>query len=195
MVQAEERSEISELLECDEFVDLIIPRGSNSFVRYIMENTHIPVLGHSDGVCHIYVSRNADFDKAISIIVDSKTQYVAVCNAVETILIDKAIEAEFTPIFEKAMQDAHVEVFRSPADPHTEYLDYKVSVYTVNGLDEAIAHINRYGSHHTDCIISEDEAEVETFMSSVDSANVYRNCSTRFADGYRAFPRYPLLHG
>lgn len=185
LVHAEERSEISELLECDESVDLIIPRGSNSFVRYIMDNTRIPVMGHSDGVCHIYVSRNANTEKAIKIITDAKTQYVAVCNAVESVLIDESIKDSFMPQLEKAMADAHVELIKEPADPHTEYLDYKLSVYTVKDLDAAIGHINLYGSHHTDCIITEDDEETEKFMQLVDSANVYRNCSTRFADGFR----------
>ncbi len=185
LVQAEERSEISELLECDESVDLIIPRGSNAFVRYIMDNTRIPVMGHSDGVCHIYVSKNANPDEAVKIIKDAKTQYVAVCNAVESLLIDEAVKDSFLPVLEKAMSDAHVELIFDPEDPHTEYLDYKLSVFTVKDLDAAIAHINRYGSHHTDCIVSGDKKEIEKFMQLVDSANVYANCSTRFADGFR----------
>ena len=185
LVHAEERSEIKELLECDDSVDLIIPRGSNSFVRYIMDNTRIPVMGHSDGVCHIYVSKNAKTDEALKIIKDAKTQYVAVCNAVETVLIDEAIKDTFLPELEKAMADAHVELIKNPEDPHTEYLDYKLSVFTVKDLDTAIDHINRYGSHHTDCILTEDDEETEKFMQLVDSANVYRNCSTRFADGFR----------
>ena len=185
LVQAEERSEINELLECDEYVDLIIPRGSNSFVRYIMDNTRIPVMGHSDGVCHIYVSKYADLNMALSIITDAKTQYVSVCNAMESVLIDKEIADTFVPMFNKAMDAANVEVFFDPADPHTEYLDYKLSAFIVDGIDTAIEHINRYGSHHTDCIITNDDAETERFMQLVDSADVFRNCSTRFADGFR----------
>ncbi len=185
LFQAEERSEITELLQCEDYVDLIIPRGSNSFVKYIMDNTSITVMGHSDGVCHIYVDDSADFDKALKIIVDAKTQYVSVCNALESILVNKNIEDTFLPLLKKALEEAHVTVFDSPENPHTEYLDYCVSLYVTENIDTAIEHINKYGSHHTDCIITEDDEKTEKFMQLVDSANVYRNCSTRFADGFR----------
>ena len=185
LVQAEERNEISELLECEGSVDLIIPRGSNSFVRHIMDHTTIPVMGHADGVCHIYVAGDADKELALKLITDAKTQYVSVCNAVESVLIDSSISKEFIPEFEAAMQKAHVEIHYTPENPHTEYLDYQISAFTVDGIDEAIRHINRYGSHHTDCIITKDRSKAEYFMQLVDSANVYMNCSTRFADGFR----------
>lgn len=198
MAQAEERSEISELLTCDRYVDLLIPRGSNAFVRYIMDNTRIPVMGHADGICHIYVDGKADFDKSIPIIVDAKTQYPAVCNAVETILVDSSISKSFLPLLGQAFKEAGVKVngtrevaefidcnILEDDDFKHEYLDKEVSVKVVNSLEDAVKHINFFGSHHTDCILTEDTASRDRFLSLVDSANVYWNCSTRFADGFR----------
>ncbi len=198
MLQLEARSEISELLECNGFVDLLIPRGSNAFVQYIMNNTKIPVMGHADGICHIYVDKDADFEKAIPIIVDAKTQYVSACNSVETLLIHKAIAEEFVPMLYNALKEKDVKLLgtedivsltgceKSTAeDDSTEYLDYIVSAKEVENIDEAINHINLYGSHHTDCIVTENDESAEKFMNLVDSAGVYQNCSTRFADGYR----------
>lgn len=198
MAQAEERSEISELLTCDRYVDLLIPRGSNAFVRYIMDNTRIPVMGHADGICHIYVDGKADFDKSIPIIVDAKTQYPAVCNAVETILVDSSISKSFLPLLGQAFKEAGVKVngtgevaefidcsILDDDDFKHEYLDKEVSVKVVNSLEDAVKHINFFGSHHTDCILTEDTASRDRFLSLVDSANVYWNCSTRFADGFR----------
>ncbi len=206
LVQAEERAEITELLECDEYVDLLIPRGSNSFVRYIMDNTRIPVMGHADGVCHVYVDKAADQEMALRIIIDAKTQYVSVCNAAETIIIDRAIASDFLPKLVGALKNANVEYFGDSGvraafeaqgldvselhpineeDYHTEYLDYKVSLKLANGVEDAVKHINRFGSHHTDSIITKDDDAAAYFMKMTDSANVYRNCSTRFADGFR----------
>lgn len=206
LVQAEERAEIKELLECDEYVDLLIPRGSNSFVRYIMDNTRIPVMGHADGVCHVYVDKAADPDMAVKVIIDAKTQYVAVCNAVETIILDRAVTGTFLPVLISALKEAHVEYhgdlqvkaafetlnintsdlqLMDADDYHNEYLDYKVSLKIVDGVEEAVKHINRFGSHHTDSIITSNEEAAAYFMRMVDSANVYHNCSTRFADGFR----------
>ena len=198
MAQAEDRSEISELLTCDKYVDLLIPRGSNAFVRYIMDNTRITVMGHADGICHIYVDSEADFDMALSIIVDAKTQYSAVCNAVETVLINSKIADRFLPLLSERLKDAGVKM---NGDKKTaaligcneidengfkkEYLDKEISLKIVDSEDEAIAHINSFGSHHTDCIITSNEANKEYFFTMVDSANVYCNCSTRFADGFR----------
>jgi len=195
----ESRSEIGELLSCHESVDLIIPRGSNEFVRYIMDHSEIPVMGHADGICHIYVDKAADIEKAVPIICDSKTQYVAVCNAVETVLIHKDIAASLVPPLMAELSGKGVEVrgcgVTMSLDPgvkpateedfRTEYLDYIVSVKTVGDIDEAIDHINTYGSHHTDAIVTEDGEAAARFMAGVDSAGVYRNCSTRFADGFR----------
>lgn len=198
LFQAEERTEISELLKYDEYVDLIIPRGSNAFVRYIMDNTKIAVLGHADGKCHIYVAPSADMEKAVKVIVDSKTQYVAVCNAVETLLVDRKIAKEFLPVLAKKLAEKNVQVKGNKevsdyincdvvedAELVQEYLDYIVSVRIVEDEAEAIRYINKNGSHHTDCILAEDKEEVAQFMRLVDSAGVYNNCSTRFADGYR----------
>lgn len=195
--QVEAREEIAELLACDESVDLLIPRGSNAFVRYIMDNTRIPVMGHADGICHTYVDADADPAKAVSIVVDAKTQYVAVCNATETLLVDRAAKT-LVPSIVQALQDKDVEVRGTdevrelvacePAtdeDWDTEYLSLTISVKLVDGVDEAIEHINRHGSHHTDAIITENAETAARFMQLVDSAGVYQNCSTRFADGFR----------
>lgn len=198
MMQVEAREEISELLACNESVDLLIPRGSNAFVQYIMSNTKIPVMGHADGICHIYADKNLDVDKAIKIIIDSKTQYTAVCNATETLLVHKDAAEELLPKLNETFKKKMVEVRgtedireiiecekATEEDFKTEYLDLIISIKTVNNIDEAIEHINKYGSHHTDCIITEDSKAAEKFMQYVDSAGVYHNCSTRFADGYR----------
>lgn len=193
----EDRAGIDELLQCHGDVDLIIPRGSNAFVKYIMDNTSIPVMGHADGICHIYVDGAALMGKAIPIIIDSKTQYPAACNAAETLLVHSAIADVLIP----ALADAAGAKIRllgdektvqligcgkaSEEDYRTEYLDNILSIRVVDSIDEAIEHINRYGSHHTDCIITEDADSAAKFMALVDSAGVYQNCSTRFADGYR----------
>ncbi len=197
LFQAEAHSEIDELLTCYGFVDLIIPRGSNAFVQHIMNNTRIPVMGHSDGICHVFVEKSADFDKAVRIIVDAKTQYSAACNAVETILVERSIAAKFLPLLASEMAENNVklngtsevrEIIDSSEIPDgvfKEYLSLEASVKLVDDVYEAVAHINKFGSHHTDSIISEDAEAVDVFMKTVDSAGVYHNCSTRFADGFR----------
>ena len=198
MLQAEQHQEIDELLSCHDCVDLLIPRGSNSFVQYIMNHTKIPVMGHADGVCHIYVDNSYDIKKAIPVLVDAKTQYTAACNAVETLLVNRQIAQEFLTEAEKALKAAGVSIRGTKEvqqmieceemreeDFHTEYLDMTISVKIVEDVEEAIYHINKYGSHHTDCILSENQENVEKFMQLVDSAGVYHNCSTRFADGFR----------
>ena len=198
MLQVEAREDIGKLLACDDSVDLLIPRGSNAFVRYIMDNTRIPVMGHADGICHIYVDESADLDVAIPVIIDAKTQYTAACNAVETLLVHRAIAPKLLPLLAEACKSAGIELRGDEAaraiidckpatddDWATEYLDLILSVKVVDDIDEAITHINRFGSHHTDAIMAEDDAAAEHFMQLVDSAGVYRNCSTRFADGFR----------
>lgn len=198
LFQAEQREEISALLNCHESVDLLIPRGSNAFVQYIMNNTKIPVMGHADGICHIYVDKEFDIEKAIPIIIDAKTQYTAACNAVETLLIHKDALDALMPRLKEAFQvhDIELRATREIAEQYesalaveedfaTEYLDLILSAKTVENIDEAIDHINRYGSHHTDCIITENLVAAEHFMKMVDSAGVYQNCSTRFSDGFR----------
>ena len=198
LMQAELHSEIDELLSLEDLVDLLIPRGSNAFVRYIMDHTKIPVMGHADGICHIYVDKDADEDLAVRVIVDAKTQYAAACNAVETLLVDRAAAASFLPKLASALTEAHVAmrgtkeaaamlpgIITEGADFRTEYLDYTVSIGLVDGVREAVDHINTYGSHHTDAIMTENDEAAAYFARMVDSAGVYRNCSTRFADGFR----------
>ena len=196
--QATLHNEIDELLACEKDVDLLIPRGSNQFVQYIMNNTKIPVMGHADGVCHIYVDKDADMAKALPIIVDAKTQYTAACNAVETLLVNRAIANDFLSTLADTCKEAGITIrgtqevagmipceVMTEEEFHTEYLDLIVSVKLVDSVEEAISHINYYGSHHTDCIITENDETAVIFMEMVDSAGVYRNCSTRFADGFR----------
>ena len=231
LLQAELHNEIDELLACDEDVDLLIPRGSNAFVRYIMEHTKIPVMGHSSGICHIYVDAAADQSKAIPVIVDAKIQYPAACNAVETVLVNRKIAPAFLPKLAAALAEAGVKLrgteeaaaiieagakllgtedsaailetdaklrgaetaagaglkvdIMQEEDFSTEYNDLVISLKLVDDVVEAVRHINRYGSHHTDSILTEDDAAASYFARMIDSAGVYRNCSTRFADGFR----------
>ena len=192
------REEIKQLLELDNYVDLIIPRGSNSFVRYVQENTRIPVLGHADGICHLYLDSAAELKKAIDITVDSKTHYPAACNAIETLLVHQDIAAQFLPTIAKALEKHRVELRGDEAtrqiitakpvtetDWKTEYSDLVLAIKIVDSLDTAIAHIDQYGSKHTDAIITEDQSAAAAFQNRVDAAGVYHNCSTRFADGFR----------
>lgn len=198
MLQAEQHQEIDELLSCHDCVDLLIPRGSNQFVQYIMNHTKIPVMGHADGVCHIYVDEDFDMEKAVPIVVDAKTQYTAACNTMETLLVNRKSAEAFLPAAAKALTEAGVklrgteEVSRlisceimGEDEFNTEYLDLILSIKLVENLEEAVKHINTFGSHHTDCIITENQEHAQTFMQLVDSAGVYQNCSTRFADGFR----------
>ena len=193
----ESREDVAAMLKEDGLIDLIIPRGSNAFVRYIMDNSRIPVLGHADGVCHVYVDKAADVPMAIRIAVDSKVQNVAVCNAMETLLVHRDIAEALLPALMTAMTDKHVRLLgdeqvraiiaveaATEEDWRTEYLDYVLSIRVVDDLAAAIDHINRYGSHHTDCIVTADDEAAQAFLARVDSAGVYRNVSTRFADGF-----------
>ena len=192
------REEIKQLLELDKYVDLIIPRGSNSFVRYVQDNTRIPVLGHADGICHLYLDKAADLNKAIEITVDAKTHYPAACNAIETLLVHRNIAEKFLPQISRALQAKDVElrgddatrqiIDAKPIKEHdwtTEYSDLILAIKIVDSTEEAIAHINQYGSKHTDAIVTEDSQQAEMFQDRVDAAGVYHNCSTRFADGFR----------
>lgn len=197
IVLMETRNDVAEMLLLDKYIDLIIPRGSNSFVQYIMQHSSIPVMGHADGVCHLYIHEKADKDMALKLAVDSKTQYVAVCNACETILVDESIANDFLPALAEALSAKNVELHGCektkailpdvlPVEEwHHEYLDYKVSIKIVSGLDEAIGHINTYGSGHTDAIVTSDKDVAEEFLNRVDSGNAFWNCSTRFSDGLR----------
>ena len=192
------RAETLAILKMDKLIDLIIPRGSNQFVRYIQENTHIPVLGHADGVCHLYVDVAADIHKAIAIAVDSKTQYPAACNAIETLLVHSAIASEFLPLAAAALRERGVKLLgcdrtqkvidvfpATDTDWSTEYCDLILSIKVIDSLEEAIAHITTYGSKHTEAIVTENQAIADIFTSDIDAAGVYHNCSTRFADGFR----------
>ncbi len=194
----ETREDVSGMLGLDQYIDLIIPRGSNEFVKFIIQNSDIPVLGHADGICHCYIDKAADIDKAIAIANDSKTQYVAVCNATETILVHKDIAANILPKLQEELNKSNVTIYGcdetaeyircKPAteeDYQTEYLDYIVSIKVVADTDEAIHHINQYGSGHTDAIVTEDEESWNNFMTLVDTGNVFLNCSTRFSDGFK----------
>ena len=192
------RAEIKQLLDLDKYVDLIIPRGSNSFVSYVQDNTRIPVLGHADGICHLYIDKAAELKKAIAITVDAKTHYPAACNAIETLLVHRDIAAKFLPAIAQALTVEGVElrgdkstaniIEVKAADDHdwtTEYSDLILAIKIVDSVDSAIAHINQYGSKHTDAIVTEDSATADKFQNLVDAAGVYHNCSTRFADGFR----------
>lgn len=195
------REEVGAMLAMDEYIDLIIPRGSNSFVRYIMDNSRIPVLGHSDGVCHVYLDARCDAQMAARVTVDAKTQYPAACNAAETLLVHKDAAHHALPVVAAALHVAGVKIkadaraqalipgipceAADESDWKAEYLDHVIAIHIVDSLEVAIAHINRYGSHHTDCIVTDDDQAAERFCALVDSAGVYHNCSTRFADGFR----------
>jgi glutamate-5-semialdehyde dehydrogenase len=193
------RAETLELLKLDQSVDLIIPRGSNSFVQFVQNNTRIPVLGHADGICHLYVDADADIAKTIPIVIDSKTQYPAACNAIETLLVHSQIAPTFLPQVAAALTAKQVELRGDEAtcsliseiksateeDWSTEYSDLILSIRIVNDLDSAIDHITTYGSRHTEAIATENALTAQTFLAQVDAAGVYHNCSTRFADGFR----------
>lgn len=195
------RADVNEMLALDRDVDLIIPRGSYALVQFIMAHSKIPVLGHSEGVCHVYVDAAADLEKAVAIAYDAKVQYPAVCNAAETLLVHQAIAEKFLPRVAAKLREAKVElrgdtktmallpgqgvVPTTEEDWRTEYSDLILSIKVVAGLDDAIEHINRYGSRHTDAIVTEDPEAARRFLNEVDSAGVFHNASTRFADGYR----------
>lgn len=195
----ETRDEVSEMLAMDDLVDLVVPRGSNEFVRHIMATSRIPVLGHAAGLCHTYVDAAADPDMALAIVEDAKCQYPAVCNATETLLVHAAIAPAFLPALAKRLAARGVELRGCPraraivpdilpasdADWDSEYLDLILSIRVVDSLDEAIAHIHRHGSGHTEAIVTADAAAAERFLAEVDAADVFWNASTRFADGYR----------
>lgn len=199
----EGREAVAELLTYPQHVDLVIPRGSNELVQHIMAATRIPVLGHADGVCHLYLHPSANLQATLPVIIDAKTQYPSACNALETLLVDEAVAPEFWPAFSRAAQAAGVTLKAceaslpqllahlpgaqpaTEADWRTEYGDLTLAVKVVKSLPEAIGHINTYGSHHTDGILATNEAAIGQFLSAVDSASVFVNASTRFADGFR----------
>lgn len=194
----ESHEDVASILKMDKYIDLIIPRGSNAFVRYVMDNTRIPVLGHADGICSIYVDEYANMDIAVPIVLDSKIQYPAACNAVEMVLVNEKIKECFLPKIKKVFNDNGViihgdEEVRNTIECETlgeddlfkEFLSLEVSIKCVKDTAEAIDLINSNGSHHTDAIITENAENKNLFFSLVDSADVFANCSTRFSDGYR----------
>jgi glutamate-5-semialdehyde dehydrogenase len=194
----ESRDEVNAMLALDDYIDLIIPRGSNEFVQYIMNHSNIPVMGHADGICHVFVNEDAQISMAIDLIVDSKTQYVAACNTLETLLVHESIAKDLLPPLKKALEEKNVHLkgdaqvlkiidieTATEKDWKTEYLDYILSIKIVPDLSAAISHINSYGSGHTDVIITNNKEAVKTFMTLVDSAGVFHNCSSRFSDGFR----------
>ena len=177
------RDDVAEMLKCDKYINLIIPRGGNKLVKFIKENTKIPVLGHADGICHIFVDESADIDMAIRVVTDAKTQYPSACNAVETLLIHEKFPKIDNLL--AALQLSEIQLIDTPESWSHEYGDKILSFKTVKNVDEAIEHINTYGSGHTDSIITKNIENAEKFMNKVDSAGVYFNASTRFADGFR----------
>jgi glutamate-5-semialdehyde dehydrogenase len=196
-----DRADVARILEMDRDIDLVVPRGSTKFVNYVFQHSRIPVLGHGSGICHIYVDATADLKMAKDVIVDAKVQYPAACNAVEKVLVHQAIAEKLLPALVTALQSAGVEVRgcarttnllthsqivpATEEDWHTEYGDLKITVKIVSDLDEAIEHINRYGSRHTESILTQNQIAADLFMDEVDAASVFHNASTRFADGFR----------
>ena len=183
LTQVFTRDDVKLMLEQDKYIDLIIPRGGNSLVQFVKSNTKIPVLGHADGICHIYIDEFADLEKAKRIVIDAKTQYPSACNSVETLLIHKNFSAKDDLL--NAIKKAGVELVFTPDSWHKEYSDTILAVKEVSSIEEAIDHINEYSSGHTESIITENRENAQLFLSAIDSAGVYHNVSTRFADGFR----------
>jgi glutamate-5-semialdehyde dehydrogenase len=198
-VMIETREDVNAILGLNDCIDLLIPRGSNEFVRFIQQNTSIPVLGHAAGICHVYIDADADLEKAWNVALDSKVQYPAVCNAMETLLVNASVAERFLPKMCQMLKDNNVEIRCDPLsigymdgavpasdeDWDTEYNDYVLSVKIVDSVEDAVEFINTHGSHHTDAIITENPQRIAYFINNVDSADVFVNASTRFADGYR----------
>jgi len=197
-VEITDRKAVQSMIEAHDQIDLIVPRGSQEFIRYIMKTSDIPVVGHADGICHIFVDQDADLEMATEIAVNAKTQYVAVCNAMETLLVHRKIADDFLPIIQSSLSQLEVELRGcelsrsicadiSPVteeDWRTEYLDEILSIRVVDDFEQAVDHIERYGSHHSDAIVTDNYASAQKFLKMVDSAAVYVNASTRFTDGY-----------
>jgi glutamate-5-semialdehyde dehydrogenase len=195
----ETRAEVAEMLNEDKYINLIVPRGSNAFVRYIQENTKIPVLGHSEGICHGYIDQGADIEMAVRVVLDSKLQYPAACNAMENLLIHQDIAKKALPVLVEKFGEQKVELVgcekicqlapkierADDSEWDTEYNDLKLALKIVADIGEAIEFINTHGSGHTDTILTEDPLRAEMFLNDVDSASVLWNASTRFADGFR----------
>lgn len=198
LIENTDRQVTTKFMQMNDYVDVLIPRGSAGLIRAVVENSTIPVIETGTGNCHIYVDKDADFEKAIPIIVNAKTQRIGVCNAAESLIVHKDIKDSFLPLFEKAMKEHSVEIRADkesienfdgavPAtedDFYKEYLDYIISVKTVSDVDEAIDHINKYNTGHSESIITENKDAAKKFLKRVDAACVYVNASTRFTDGF-----------
>jgi glutamate-5-semialdehyde dehydrogenase len=196
-----DRADVARILEMDRDIDLVVPRGSTEFVNYVFDHSRIPVLGHGSGICHIYVDSAADLKMAQQVIVDAKVQYPAACNSVEKALVHHTVAQEFLPALIDALQSAGVEIRgcsrttkllpnshiipATEQDWHTEYGDLKITIKIVSDMDEAIEHINHYGSRHTESVLTKDQNAADRFMDEVDAASVFHDASTRFADGFR----------
>ncbi len=201
VVATTEREAIKELLSLTQYVDLCMPRGGEGLIRAVTECSKVPVIKHYKGVCHVYVDADADLEMATAIAVNAKTQRPGVCNAMETLLVDRAVAAEFLPLVAGSLREKHVELRADPAatalfganyprlkavteaDYSTEYNDYILNVRVVDDVTAAIEHINHYGSNHSDSIVTRNETAAQKFLAEVDSATVYWNASTRFTDG------------
>lgn len=181
--QVYSREDVAKMLEMDDCIDLIIPRGGNELVKFIKNNTKIPVLGHADGICHIFVDESAQLDMTNSIVIDAKIQYPSACNAVETLLIHK--DFKYVNELLEALEAAEIKLIKNPESWAFEYGEKILAYKFVENILETISHINTYGSGHTDAIVTDNINNAEKFMNEVDSAGVYHNASTRFADGYR----------
>ncbi len=198
LIEDTNRQTTTEFMRMKDYIDVLIPRGSAGLIRAVVENSNIPVIETGTGNCHIYIDKAADFEKAIPIVINAKTQRIGVCNAAESLIVHEDIKNDFLPLFEKAMNEHSVEIRAdkeskslmdsakdaTEEDFGKEYLDYIISVKTVKSVDEAIAHINKYGTGHSEAIITEDKEAAESFLSQVDAACVYVNASTRFTDGF-----------
>ena len=193
-----DRESVAAMAGMDQYLDLIIPRGGKGLIETVVSLARMPVIKHYDGICHVYVAEQADFTKAVDIAVDSKTQKPSVCNALETLLVNESVAAKFLPLLADAMEEKKVELRGDEKtqailadrvkaacedDWSTEYLDYILAVKVVASVEDAMAHVNKYGSKHSDCIVTEDATEAETFLRGVDSACAFHNLSTRFSDG------------
>lgn len=179
------RAEVAQMLKHDDLVDLVIPRGSSAFVKHVMASTRIPVLGHAEGVCHVYVDKAADLAKALAIALDAKLDYPAACNAAECFLLHRDVAPAFAPVLKGELAKRGVEVSEDPADYGREFGDLRCALAVVGSVEEAISFVNRHGSKHTDAIVTEDPAAARAFVTGVDAAGVFVNASTRFADGFR----------
>jgi glutamate-5-semialdehyde dehydrogenase len=196
LVPFTDRSSVTALCQMDEWLDVIIPRGGKGLIETVVAQARMPVIKHYDGICHLYVDAAADIEMAVNLVVNSKTQKPGVCNALETLLVNAGVAEAFLPKVAEALAAKGVELrgcertrevvdcsVATEDDWRTEYLDLILSIKVVDSLEDAVSHINKYGSHHTDCIVTGDEGTAEAFLASVDSACVFHNVSTRFADG------------